>query len=217
MGNYNNDSSFDNWRGGGNSRGGGSNRGSDRGGYGNDRPQMHPATCAKCNTSCEVPFKPNGRKPIYCSDCFVRDDEGGDRDRGRDNDRSRGSDRPRRDDRSRGQRPAPDSGGKEVEKHLKTMVVKMDHMIKLLTELTGAISEVEDELYADDFDEDEIEVEVQKEEVKKLEKAEKKAKKEVKPKKEKKPAVKKPAPKKPAKKKPAKKSVAKKKPAPKKK
>lgn len=45
--------------------------GGDRGG---DRPMMHRATCAECGNACEVPFKPNGRKPIFCSNCFVKDD-----------------------------------------------------------------------------------------------------------------------------------------------
>lgn len=28
------------------------------------------ATCASCNAHCEVPFKPNGKKPVYCRNCF---------------------------------------------------------------------------------------------------------------------------------------------------
>ncbi|KND47103.1 MAG: hypothetical protein AB199_01585 [Parcubacteria bacterium C7867-004] len=32
------------------------------------------ATCSKCNNSCDVPFRPNGKKPVFCKDCFVRDD-----------------------------------------------------------------------------------------------------------------------------------------------
>ena len=32
--------------------------------------QMHPVTCANCGKRCEVPFKPSGNKPVYCSDCF---------------------------------------------------------------------------------------------------------------------------------------------------
>ncbi len=35
---------------------------------------MHPATCTKCSERCEVPFKPNGKKPIFCSNCFIRED-----------------------------------------------------------------------------------------------------------------------------------------------
>jgi CxxC-x17-CxxC domain-containing protein len=33
---------------------------------------MHPATCAECGQSCEVPFKPTSDKPIYCSNCFEK-------------------------------------------------------------------------------------------------------------------------------------------------
>lgn len=31
---------------------------------------MHPASCAHCHKPCEVPFKPDGSRPIYCRDCF---------------------------------------------------------------------------------------------------------------------------------------------------
>lgn len=39
-----------------------------------DGPTMHKAICDKCGKSCEVPFKPNPNKPVYCSDCFGRND-----------------------------------------------------------------------------------------------------------------------------------------------
>ncbi len=32
--------------------------------------EMHTAICDKCGKKCEVPFKPRGSKPVYCSDCF---------------------------------------------------------------------------------------------------------------------------------------------------
>ncbi len=35
--------------------------------------EMHKVTCAKCHKPCEVPFKPRGDKPVYCSDCFRND------------------------------------------------------------------------------------------------------------------------------------------------
>jgi len=38
--------------------------------FGNDRPQLYQATCANCGKACEVPFKPNGSKPVLCRDCF---------------------------------------------------------------------------------------------------------------------------------------------------
>ena len=36
--------------------------------------EMHSATCDKCGARCEVPFKPTGNKPVYCSDCFRKGD-----------------------------------------------------------------------------------------------------------------------------------------------
>lgn len=36
-----------------------------------DRPQeMHQAICSNCGKTCEVPFKPNGSKPVFCRECF---------------------------------------------------------------------------------------------------------------------------------------------------
>ncbi len=41
-----------------------------------DRPlEMHQASCVSCKKFCEVPFKPNGKKPVYCRDCFGREDK----------------------------------------------------------------------------------------------------------------------------------------------
>ncbi len=33
---------------------------------------MYPATCAECSARCEVPFRPNGRKPVLCKNCFSK-------------------------------------------------------------------------------------------------------------------------------------------------
>ena len=50
----------------GNNRGGGQNFG----GRSSGRSQMHDAVCKECGNDCQVPFRPTGNKPIYCSDCF---------------------------------------------------------------------------------------------------------------------------------------------------
>lgn len=34
--------------------------------------QLHEATCDSCGKTCGVPFKPNGKKPVYCSMCFKK-------------------------------------------------------------------------------------------------------------------------------------------------
>ena len=55
-------------RGGGGSRGGGGYGG---GGYGGGAPrEMFDAVCAGCGVQTQVPFQPNGRKPVYCRECF---------------------------------------------------------------------------------------------------------------------------------------------------
>ena len=59
-------------RSGGRRYGGGDFRGRDSG-----RREMHRAICDECGESCEVPFRPSGDKPIYCSDCFERRNDGG--------------------------------------------------------------------------------------------------------------------------------------------
>ncbi len=38
------------------------------------RQTMHKVICDKCSQSCEVPFKPTKGKPVYCSDCFEKED-----------------------------------------------------------------------------------------------------------------------------------------------
>lgn len=38
--------------------------------FGRPALEMHTATCAKCGNRCEVPFRPTGERPVYCSDCF---------------------------------------------------------------------------------------------------------------------------------------------------
>jgi len=36
-----------------------------------DSKEMFEATCASCAKVCEVPFRPNGKKPVYCKNCFA--------------------------------------------------------------------------------------------------------------------------------------------------
>lgn len=60
-------------------RGDGGNGGYSSGGYsggsggGYDRAprEMFSATCSNCGREAQVPFRPNGSKPVYCSDCFT--------------------------------------------------------------------------------------------------------------------------------------------------
>ncbi len=64
-------------------RGSGGSRGFDRnkrfgdrgsGGFKREHLRMHDVTCDKCGKECQVPFKPTTDKPVYCSDCFRRNE-----------------------------------------------------------------------------------------------------------------------------------------------
>ncbi|MDR3565376.1 MAG: zinc-ribbon domain containing protein [Negativicutes bacterium] len=48
--------------------GGYNSRGGSGGGY--QQREMHPAVCAECGKETQVPFRPSGDRPVYCSDCF---------------------------------------------------------------------------------------------------------------------------------------------------
>ena len=49
---------------------------------GHDRLQMHDATCNKCGKQCQVPFRPTGERPVFCSDCFEKGKDFGRKDKG---------------------------------------------------------------------------------------------------------------------------------------
>ncbi len=52
------------------SRGGGGYGRGGGGGYGRAPRQLYDATCASCGIQTQVPFQPNGSKPVYCRDCY---------------------------------------------------------------------------------------------------------------------------------------------------
>jgi CxxC-x17-CxxC domain-containing protein len=134
----------------GDKRGGGFNKGGFRpsfgggGGksFGGGRPplEMFSATCASCSKTCEVPFKPNGKKPVYCKECFAAN--GGPEAREGGNDR--GGDRnerfaPRRDfDRPRpafrpDSRPEGGAGLGELKRTIEAMNSKLDKLVSLMS------------------------------------------------------------------------------------
>lgn len=118
--------------GGGGNRGGfgGGNRGGfgggNRGGFSGGDREMFQATCASCGKSCEVPFRPTGSKPVYCNDCFKKNDTGGERREygGERRDESRDS-RPSRDFSAPRPSNGPDMSG---------INAKLDKIIELLSQ-----------------------------------------------------------------------------------
>lgn len=54
-------------------------RGPRRDDRGSDRKiELFTTACTTCGKSCEVPFKPDGTKPVLCRDCFAAKNAGGD-------------------------------------------------------------------------------------------------------------------------------------------
>ena len=138
----------------GDKRGGGFNKGAFRpsfgggngGGksFGNGRPplEMFSATCASCNKMCEVPFKPNGKKSVYCKDCFAAN--GGPAHREGSNDRGGERFAPRRDfDRPRPFKPEfrSETGGGigELKRTIETMSSKLDKLVLLMSVQTPIV------------------------------------------------------------------------------
>lgn len=133
MGNFNRDSGrsggggFNRGFGGGRPFGGGKKFG---GGGGRDggRPAMHQATCSECGTSCEVPFRPTGSRPVFCNNCFGK--QGGGRDSGRQQ-RFEGErhEKPRFEDR----KTDNVSSSWPVVEQIKILNAKIDKLIEILT------------------------------------------------------------------------------------
>jgi CxxC-x17-CxxC domain-containing protein len=71
------DSGGGSYSGGGRSGGGYSSGGS--GGYSSGPREMFSATCSSCGREAQVPFRPSGAKPVYCSDCFSSQRSSGNR------------------------------------------------------------------------------------------------------------------------------------------
>lgn len=120
-------------------------RGNDRGSDRRDRGpvSLHQATCASCGKTCEVPFKPNGRKPVYCKDCFSRD--GGNADTRNNSPRpsfnDRGHDRP-------AQQPAAAPKSDAFEKEIASLNKKIDGLITSLDFAVSLVRTIEAQLTA---------------------------------------------------------------------
>lgn len=129
----------------------GSYGGGSKGGYKREGSAMHKTTCSNCGKDCEVPFRPTGEKPVYCSDCFrtmsANNDKRSDAPFSRKPSIDR--DRPRSDSSDRSSRfPAMPHNREQFEQ----LNVKLDKIIRLLggditkkaTPLVPAVEKLED-------------------------------------------------------------------------
>ncbi len=113
------------------------NRGDGRGGYNPERSrmgrrEMFKAVCSNCGKECEVPFRPTGSKPVFCSDCFEKQGGGSGSDSRRFDDR--GPRRPRFDN-SKGfdnRRPNQSSQPQNKEQ-FDALNAKLDKILAMLT------------------------------------------------------------------------------------
>ena len=39
---------------------------------GEEAKEMTKVKCSKCGDDCEVPFKPDGQRPVYCQECYKK-------------------------------------------------------------------------------------------------------------------------------------------------
>ncbi|MES2225378.1 MAG: CxxC-x17-CxxC domain-containing protein [Patescibacteria group bacterium] len=98
----------------------------------NGPTESFKTTCSKCSKACEVPFKPNGKKPVFCRDCFVRDDAPRTND-SRYEKRSYGPDRaPEQRSYAPAPTAAPDPRIAAIQKELSVVHTKLDTLIESL-------------------------------------------------------------------------------------
>ncbi len=126
----------------------GGNRG---GGFGGrrdsfDKPEMHDAVCDNCGKDCQVPFKPSGDKPIYCSKCFENVDPRRDERNSREDRFPRKDDFPRRDERPRfrdNEKPRSSNGAElsQFKDQLGSISAKLDKLIRILTPVVVEVEE----------------------------------------------------------------------------
>lgn len=118
-----------------------------RSSFGGSRDDRHfqkfDAICSNCGKKCQVPFRPDGIKPVYCSDCFGAP---------RDGMANKGKNFSPRESFSR-PAAAPQGGGKSIadlERQIGAMNTKIDTMLKIL-EMVSAAAELDE---AEESDED---------------------------------------------------------------
>ena len=117
-------------RGGFNRRPGGNRFGGGRRDFNRGPTEMFNTTCSNCGKVCQVPFKPTGSKPVFCSDCFRKNNESG----------------------------RSSSGSGMSGDQIAQINTKLDKILKLLQELeidTGEEEDFEDSEESDDDSEEE--------------------------------------------------------------
>lgn len=112
------------------------------GGFRDREVVMHKAVCSECGKNCEVPFRPTGDKPVYCSDCFSnKREDGGERAPRRDFEsreprREYSSDRPSSASSFSKPTSAPSFAQDDTKKQLRDISMKLDRLIIVMERLS---------------------------------------------------------------------------------
>jgi CxxC-x17-CxxC domain-containing protein len=88
------------------------------------------AVCSKCGKQCELPFKPNGTRPVYCAQCF-RTNKPFENERSHDRSAERNFDKPRDENRHSydNRRSVP----RDYKNEFETLNAKLDRILKMIT------------------------------------------------------------------------------------
>lgn len=101
-----------------------------KGGFDRGSREMFKTDCAQCGNTCEVPFRPNGTKPVYCNNCFVRDTSG-DRPARRDS-------APRPSFHQAPQTPRNDQAFNDLKAELRVVNANLERLIAIMTPVAPA-------------------------------------------------------------------------------
>ncbi len=124
--------------------------------------EMFNVVCDECGEECQVPFKPSGDKPVYCSRCFEKHDPKNDRqgDRGFRSERRFDDSRGRRDfgsSRSRDEFRGP-RGTQTLTKDNSEVTKQLEYintnLVKLTSLLEGLLQKAPDKVAKKDKVED---------------------------------------------------------------
>ncbi len=99
--------------------------------------KLYKAECSNCHKECEVPFRPNGMKPVFCRDCF-NTDRGDDRgsDRGERPSFQKREYGPKREFTPRAAAPAADPRIDGLARQLSNLEAKLDNLAALIEDMT---------------------------------------------------------------------------------
>lgn len=102
-----------------------------KGGFGprNDGPrELFDAECDNCHKRCQVPFRPNGKKPVYCADCFSQNDDRGQKPRFENREREFNAPRSFAPSAPRAQDPRID----DLKRQLDTMNATLEKLVSVI-------------------------------------------------------------------------------------